>query len=163
MPAAVRFASRLAGDEAPIRPLTERTLGGIRREDRARGRGQVTGISFLEVQFLASKLEQDSVKGLRDANILSVMSDCMLRVGELVDLLIRDIVWMDDQSARLHLRHSKTDQLGEGAVLYLGPPTAARLRKWFRRLSHPSVRPILPLPCSAPSAEAATSTSNPKA
>lgn len=92
----MRFASRLAGDEAPIRPLTERTLGGIRREGRARG--QVTEISFLEVQFLASKLEQDSVKGLRDANVLSVMSDCLLRVGELVDLLIRDIVRMDDQS-----------------------------------------------------------------
>ena len=116
----MRFASRLTGDEAPIRPLTERTLGGIRREDRARGR--VTGISFLDVQFLASKLGQNSVKGLRDANILSVMSDCMLRVGELVDLVIRDIVWMDDQSARLHLLHSKTDQLGEGAALYLGPP-----------------------------------------
>lgn len=151
IPAAVRFASRLAGNEAPIGPLTERTLGGIRREGRARGRGQVTGISFLEVQFLASKLEQDSVKGLRDANILSVMSDCMLRVGELVDLLIRDIVWMDDQSARLHLRHSKTDQLGEGAALYLGPPTAARLRKWIQAIesslgppdpSSPLFRPI---------------------
>ena len=66
--AAGRFQARVMGQPSPIGPATERVLAGIRRQGRERGRGQVAGV--------------------RDAAIVSVMSDALLRVGEVAALAV---------------------------------------------------------------------------
>lgn len=130
-PAAVRFSARLAGKEAPIGVLTERTLGGIRREGRNRGRGQVTGMTFTETKFLVGQIAKNGVRGVRDAALFSLMSDCMLRISELVAVRPTDIESVPDGSGRLHLPQSKTDQEGSGTTLYVGPPTLKRIQDWI--------------------------------
>ena len=79
----IRFAARLVGETAPIGPLSERILAGIRREGRQRGRGQATGITFTETKFLVGQIAKNGVRGIRDAALFSLMSDCMLRISEL--------------------------------------------------------------------------------
>ena len=87
-----------------------------------RGRGQVAGVAGNG---------GESIHGLRDAAILAVASDAMLRVSELAALRVGDIGAGEDNAATVTVRHSKTDQEGEGAVLFLGPSTAARISAWL--------------------------------
>ncbi len=55
-------------------------------------------------------------------------SDALLRVSELQAL---DVADLDFSTSTVTVRRSKTDQEGEGAVLYLGKPTLKRVRKWL--------------------------------
>ena len=131
--AAIRFCAKLhEGIKAPIGPETERVLAGIRREGRARGRGAVKGVNFAEAEHAAATAEKGgTLKDLRDAAVLSVMSDGLLRISEARALTLDDVDFEDDETGRLTIRQSKTDQEGEGAVMFLGPPTVKRLRKWL--------------------------------
>jgi len=131
IPAAVRFSARLYGAEVPIGILTERTLAGIQRKGRDRGRGQVTGITFTETKFLVGQITKHGVKGTRDAALFSLMSDCMLRVSELIAVCPADLEITSDGSGRLHLLQSKTDQEGMGSTLYVGAPTMERIQNWL--------------------------------
>ena len=69
--------------------------------------------------------------GLRDALLIRLASDCLLRVAEASALDIADIAFVDDW-LRVVVRRSKTDQEGKGRVLYAGPPTADLARRWLR-------------------------------
>ena len=131
--AAVRFQARLMGQAPPIGPATERVLAGIRREGRERGRGQVSGINWNQADTVAAVAAGggQSLAGLRDAAIVSLMSDALLRVGELAALQVEDIEAAEDGSGRLTIRHSKTDQEGAGAVQFIGAPTFRRVRAWM--------------------------------
>ncbi len=106
-------------------------VSGIRREGKHRGSGQVTGLTFHEVQFLVSQISKQGVRGVRDAALFSLMSDCLLRVGELVKVRPRDITPIPDGSGRLQIHQSKSDQEGRGATLYVGAPTMEYIRDWM--------------------------------
>lgn len=134
IPAAIQFASRLSGRASPLGLLTENTMMGIRKEGRERGNGQVTGISFMEARFMAAQIAGDGVRGIRDAAIIALMSDCMLRIGELVAVRPKDVTDITDGTGRLHLPRSKTDQEGEGATLFIGAPTMDRLKTWMGKV-----------------------------
>ncbi len=73
--------------------------------------------------------DRRSVKGLRDAAIVAVMSDAMLRVSEASALHVADLE--AEGGNTLTVRRSKTDQEGEGAAQYIGEPTVARVRAWM--------------------------------
>ncbi|MCY3630477.1 MAG: tyrosine-type recombinase/integrase [Bacteroidetes bacterium] len=130
IPAAIGFAARLVGEEAPIGDITKQALDGIRANGQTRGAGQVNGITFTETKFLTAQIAKNGVRGIRDAALFSLMSDCMLRIGELVAVRPLDIHSVDDGSGRLHIPRSKTDREGKGATLYVGPPTMERIRDW---------------------------------
>ena len=131
--AAIRFRARLQGTESPMGPETERVLAGVRRQGRARGRGQARGVSFTEAVAVATLASDDGdLRGLRDAALIETMSDGLLRVGEAASLRISDLACKRGGSGRLTLRHSKADPEGRGAELYLGPPTVARIKVWLR-------------------------------
>ena len=66
--------------------------------------------------------------GLRDAALIAVASDALLRVSEVAALEVGDLDW---SGSTLLVCKSKTDQEGEGAVLYLGKPTLKRVRRWL--------------------------------
>ena len=71
-----------------------------------------------------------SVRGLRDAALLAVMSDgLLLRVSEAAEIEVADLE--AEGANTLTIRRSKTDQEGEGAVQYIGGPTVDRVRAWL--------------------------------
>ena len=130
--AAIKFRAKLQGVPAPVGPATSRVLAGIRRKGRERGRGQVQGVDFAHADAAAAVAASDgSLHGLRDAALIAVMSDGLLRVSELADLRVDDVAFGPDGDGRLTIRRSKTDQEGTGTVLFLGPPTAARVKRWM--------------------------------
>ena len=139
---AARLRAKLAGAPSPTGPATDRMLAGARRKGRRRGRGQVTGVRWEQADAAAAVAARDGGRGdgarndvslsaLRDAAIIAVMSDAMLRVSELAALECADVeADPEDGSGRLTIRRSKTDQEGTGAVQYLGPATLERVRAW---------------------------------
>ena len=68
-----------------------------------------------------------------DLALLQVMRDGLLRRSEASALRWGDVELLDDGSGRLHVVRSKTDQSGEGAILYLGLPEVGALMAIGRR------------------------------
>ena len=98
--------------------ITTRTLNGIRRDGRDRGRGQVDGLTREGMIQVVSYAEaSDTLAGLRDSAMIRLMSDCLLRISEAVAVDIEDI------DTTLTIRSSKTDQEGKGESLFIGEPT----------------------------------------
>ena len=130
--AAVRFQCRVTGSDSPVGAATDRVLAGFRRAGSARGRGQVAGVRWGQADAAAAVAANGGadIAGLRDGAIIAVASDAMLRVSEIAALRVSDIERTDDGTATVKVRRSKTDQEGEGAVLFLGAPTLARLDAW---------------------------------
>ena len=130
--AAVRFQCRVTGSDSPVGAATDRVLAGFRRAGSGRGRGQVAGVRWGQADAAAAVAANGGadIAGLRDGAIIAVASDAMLRVSEIAALRVSDIERTDDGTATVKVRHSKTDQEGEGSVLFLGAPTLARLDAW---------------------------------
>ena len=115
--AAVKWQAKNA-DMIIVGPITDRTLSGIRRDGRDRGRGQVDGLTREGVFQVVSRAEAaDTLAGLRDSAMIRLMSDCLLRISEAVAVDIEDI------DTTLTIRSSKTDQEGKGESLFIGAPT----------------------------------------
>ena len=72
----------------------------------------------------------------RDAALLAVASDGLLRVSEVAALDVGDVQAEADGSGRLFVGASKTDQEGRGAVLYLGALTVSRVNAWLAAAGH---------------------------
>jgi len=130
--AAVRYAAKLWERESPASRITAKAMCGFRRKGAERGRGQARGVTWTQAERIAAMAggEADSLRGVRDAALISVMSDAMLRISEAAALLVSDVTEETDGSGRASVRRSKTDQEGRGTVLYLGRPTMARVRAW---------------------------------
>ena len=138
--AAVRFRAKLTGAPSPAGPATDRVLAGARRQGAGRGRGQVAGVTWGQADAAAAVAANGGghVAGLRDAAIVAVMSDAMLRVSEVAALDCADVERDADGSGRVTVRRSKSDQEARGAVLYIGPATVARLDAWLSAAGHQS-------------------------
>ena len=106
--------------------ITQRTLAGIRRKGKSRGRGQVEGIVWSEVDRVCAFAESDnSIAGLRDAALIRLMSDCLLRVSEAVAVNCGAF-----KKNTLLIAFSKTDQEGRGEALYVGDSTLKLIRRY---------------------------------
>ena len=106
--------------------ITQRTLAGIRREGKERGRGQVEGIVWSDVDRVVAFCEADkTIAGLRDAVLISLMSDCLLRIGEAVAVNCGDL-----KKNTLLVRASKTDQQGIGESLYVCERTRMLIKRY---------------------------------
>ena len=66
--------------------------------------------------------------GLRDAAIVAIASDALLRVSEVAALDVPDV---DLAEPTVLIRRSKTDQEGKGTVQYLGQRTTERIQAWL--------------------------------
>ena len=71
--------------------------------------------------------ERASWRGRVDLALLSVLRDGLLRRSEAHLLTWSDVEFRKNGTALLQLRRSKTDQEGEGVVLYIGKQAAAAL------------------------------------
>lgn len=108
--------------------ITQGTLAGIRREGKDRGRGQVEGLIWQDVERIAAFAEADkTIAGLRDSAMIRLMSDCLLRVSEVVMVEVGDL-----NKTTLTVRQSKTDQEGHGESLYVCASTR-RVIKQYRQ------------------------------
>ena len=68
---------------------------------------------------------------LRDLSLLLVTRDMLARRSEVVALEVEDITVAEDGSGTVLVRKSKTDQSGEGAVLWIAPQTVAVVQRWL--------------------------------
>lgn len=127
--AAVKWDAKHHGAQIVAGVMTERTLAGIRREGRGRGRGQVDGLDWQAVEKICACAESTkTLSGLRDSAMIRLMSDCLLRAGEVVAVNVNDI-----NKGVLTLQGSKTDQVGVGEVLFVGNPTLQAIERYRQR------------------------------
>ena len=123
--AAAKWLAKNYGVEV-VSEITIKTLAGIRREGKARGRGQVEGIVWSEVDRVCAFAESDnSIAGLRDAALIRLMSDCLLPVSEAVAVNCGAF-----KKNTLLIAFSKTDQEGRGEALYVGDSTLKLIRRY---------------------------------
>ncbi len=130
---AIRTVARAMGCPVLDGPLASATLTTMRKsaEIQKRRRGQAVPLRWAKADAAACVAEAEgSVIGLRDAAIFAVMSDGLLRIGELVALDCEHVIAEEDGSGRVFVARSKTDQAGRGASLYLGASTLERVRTW---------------------------------
>ena len=127
---AVKWFLKHRNDGTPVElSITSATLSGIRREGRDRGRGQRNGLTWREVEKICGVQEADgTLRGLRNSAIFRIMSDGLLRISEVTELLISDL-----EENTLRVRFSKTDQEGQGEHLYLCEDTRQIVGKWLER------------------------------
>lgn len=129
--AAIGAAARSAGVEDPRGEATRRTLRSLKREGAERGRGQVEGLRREQVAAAAGLAQAEGrTAGLRDAALLRLGSDGLLRISELAAVRVRDLEAAEDGSGRLRLRRGKTDQEAEGETLYVCRATMAAIAAW---------------------------------
>ena len=110
-------------------PITQATLAGIRRKGRDRGRGQVDGLIWQDVERVCIYAETEGpLAGLRDAAMIRLMSDCLLRISEVVAVNVGDL-----KERTLTVRTSKTDQEGTSESLYICDATRNVLNQYRER------------------------------
>ena len=127
--AAVKWQLKHQSQETNNFPITQATLVGIRREGKDRGRGQVDGLVWQDVERVCIYAETEgTLAGLRDAAMIRLMSDCLLRISEAVAVNIGDL-----REKTLTLQTSKTDQEGTGESLYVCENTRQILKQYCER------------------------------
>ena len=118
--AAIGWKHRQDGLVAPTlrdeRMVIADTLAGICREQRARPNARKAAITASELAAMIATADGEGTRSIRDRAILALGLAAALRRSELVMLEWRDVE-MVDKGLKLTLRHSKTDQEGEGQVI----------------------------------------------
>ena len=106
----------------------KKRFAGIRREGKDRGRGQVDGLTWSDVNRVCAVAEMDgSIAGLRDSALINLMSDCLLRISEAVAGNLEDL-----QKSTLLVKSSKTDQEGHGEALYITNDTRRAIQHYCK-------------------------------
>ena len=109
--------------------ITKKTLAGIRREGKNRGRGQVGGITWDMVEQICALAEADNtLAGLRDSALIRLMSDCMLRISEVVAVDVADV----DSVLTIHQSKIHSETKIPAATLYIGAPTRQVIRRYCK-------------------------------
>ena len=126
--AAVKWTVKNHGGERIPFEITERTLAGIWRKGKGRGRRQVEGITWEEVEHICALAEAEgTVAGLRDSALIRLMSDYLLRISEAVMVDVEDI----NSALRVHQSKTNSDTTGIPDVrLYIGAPTRETIKRY---------------------------------
>lgn len=126
--AAIAKAHVWASHPSPITEGLRAFLRGLKRE-ASRPR-QAVPIRWPDADTAAQLAAADgTIAGLRDAAIIAVMSDAMLRISECAALEVTDLE--AEAKGTVLIRRSKTDQEATGAVLPLRVATVKRVRMWL--------------------------------
>ncbi len=136
---AVGAVAKAAGRPDPRGELSRRVLAGLVRLGGDRGQGQARGLRRADALAAAGAARADGgLRGARDAALILVMSDALLRVSEAAAVRVDDVTFSGEGSGRLTIRRSKTDQEARGAVAYLTRRTTAAVKEWLRCLEDPA-------------------------
>ena len=88
-------------------------------------------MTWRDCDRIADRAESDgTLAGLRDAALVRVMSDALLRVSEAAALDVADVAQPAADIGTVDIRRSKTDQEARGSVHSIGPETLATVRAW---------------------------------
>ena len=130
--AAIAAAHRTMGFPSPTKNETLRmAIRGITRQYAApqSQAGALTDYALAAIRATAHRqrgretASRAASRGIADVALAQIASDSGLRRSEISNLVWDDIKRWDDGSGRIHVRRSKTDQTGEGAVVYATPRT----------------------------------------
>ena len=104
----------------------------VRRAHRAAvaPQRQSLGLTRDDVNEIAL-LRGRSLRHLRDAAMISVGFDGLMRRSEIVALRVSDVEWISGEAARVIVRRGKTDQLVRGRVVWLTSMSAQVLSEWM--------------------------------
>ena len=116
-------------------------LAGLARQHRSAGQRQAKGLSRTDLAAIRAtacrprtgrggrpeSAQHARGRGLVDIALCSTMWDAMLRRAEAAALTWADVRRAPDGSGRLTVQHSKTDQRGEGKVLWISPDSMTAL------------------------------------
>jgi integrase len=109
-------------------PDVRAVLAGVRRSAAKQGRAPLRS-EALTVERLGraiATIDRGTPNGLRDAALLTLGFSLGARRSELVALDVADVV-DDGEGLTVAIRRSKSDQTGEGAVVYVPPADHADL------------------------------------
>ena len=139
--AAIGWKHRQDGLVAPTvrddRMVIADTLAGIRREQHARPSARKAALTAADLAAMIVAADGQGTRSIRDRAILALGLAAALRRSELVALQWRDVDLVD-KGLKLTLRHSKTDQEGEG--LLIAVPSGKTLKPVERLKSWLAVR-----------------------
>ena len=131
---AIRFRSRNMDQENPYGDLSKNEMKRIRREGRGRGRGKAKPLLQKDVDRLIAHAESEyGLRGLRDAALVSIAFEGLLRISEVAELQVSDLDFKDDGTGVCTIAFSKTDQGGKGEALFIGSPVVRRMRRWLKK------------------------------
>ena len=126
---AVKWMAGYRGVGNVVGDITARALSDIRGEGKGRGRRQVDGLTWYEVERVCAAAESsDTAAGLRDAAMISLMSDCLLRISEAVAVNVEDV-----KDEGLQVRGKNADEEQRGEVLYICESTRRLIERYRRR------------------------------
>ena len=126
---AVKWMAEYRGADSVVGDITARSMSEIRGEGKERERRQVNGLTWDEVERVCAAAESsDTAAGLRDAAMISLMSDCLLRISEAVAVNVQDV-----QAAGLQVHGKKADAEKRGDVLYICESTRRLIERYRRR------------------------------
>lgn len=136
--AAVAWHHRQAGETAPqhrdLRDVIADTLAGIRREQRARPTRKKSPILAADLARMIAAAEGQSPRAVRDRAVMALGLAAALRRSELVALQLSDLELVRE-GLRLTVRHSKSDQEGQGQLIAVPSGKVlrpgARLNEWL--------------------------------
>lgn len=145
--AAIGWRHRQAGEVPPAarddRSAIADTLSGIRREQRARPSRKKAPIAATDLASMIAAADGEGTRSIRDRAVMALGLAAALRRSELVGLELCDVEFVSE-GLRLTIRHSKTDQEGEGQVVAV--PSGRLLRPVARLRAWLSVRGAAPGP-----------------
>ena len=126
---AVKWMAEYRGADTVVGDITARTMSEIRGEGKERERRQVDGLTWDDVERVCAASESsDTAAGLRDAAMISLMSDCLLRISEAVAVNVQDV-----QDEGLQVRGKKAEEEQRGENLYICESTRQLIKRYRRR------------------------------
>ena len=121
---AVKWMAEYHGIDNVAGDTTKRTWSDIRREDRPLKQQRTDGLTWAEVERVCTVAESsETVAGLRDAAMISLMSDCLLRISEAVAVDVEDV---GEEGLQIH-RGDRSD------VLYICEWTRQLIKRYRRK------------------------------
>ncbi len=126
---AVKWMAEYHGMDAVAGAATESALSAVRHAGKRHERRQVDGLTWDDVERVCAAAESaDTAAGLRDAAMISLMSDCLLRISEVVAVDVRDV-----NSEGLQLRRRGNDPAPRDEVLYICESTQRLIARYRQR------------------------------
>ena len=125
---AVKWMAEYRGVGNVVGDMTARALSGIRGEGKERERRQVDGLTWDDVERVCAAAESsDTAAGTRDAAMISLMSDCLLRISEAVAVDVEDV-----KAEGLQVHSKKADAEKRGEFLYICESTRQLIERYRR-------------------------------
>lgn len=126
---AVKWMAEYRGIENIVWDITTGALAEIRGEGKRRGRKQTDGLTWDDVERICTAAESaDTAAGLRDAAMISLMSDCLLRISEAVAVNVEDI---KEDGLRMQRGAGETAERGDSP--YICDSTRRLIDQYRRR------------------------------